>query len=73
MDFPKDIWVESNGRRSNCKVCETKRYQQYINDMPKKKVKEMYKERHANLTDEQIKKKRRRDNEYKERKKNLPR
>ena len=73
VDFPKDIWVESNGRRSNCKVCETKRYQQYINDMPKKKVKEMYKERHENLTDEQMKKKRRRDKEYKERKKNLPR
>ena len=33
----------------------------------------MYKERHANLTDEQMKKKRRRDIEYKERKKNLPR
>ena len=73
VDFPKDIQVESNGRRSNCKVCETKRYQQYINNMSQKKVKQMYKERHANLTNEQIKQKRIRDYEYRERKKNLPR
>ena len=41
--------------------------------MSQKKVKQMYKERHANLTNEQIKQKRIRDYEYRERKKNLPR
>ncbi len=69
-EFPIDNNVVSNKRRSNCKNCEANRYQNYINNLSQTKLKQMYKERHKNLTEKQLVSKRRRDQEYRERLKN---
>ena len=65
-DFPTDNNVESNKKRSNCKVCEVKRYQNYLNGMSSIKKEKMYKERYANLTKSQLEDKRERDRKYRE-------
>ena len=65
-DFPTDNNVKSNKKRSNCKVCEVKRYQNYLNGMSSIKKEKMYKERYANLTKAQLEDKRERDRKYRE-------
>ena len=65
-DFPTDNNVISNKKRSNCKTCEVKRYQNYLNDMSSTKKEMMYKERYANLTKAQLEDKRDRDKKYRE-------
>tara|TARA_B100001057_G_C22797428_1_gene930197 strand:- start:54 stop:530 length:477 start_codon:yes stop_codon:yes gene_type:complete len=69
-DFPIDNNVVSNKRRSNCKNCEVKRYQNYTNSLSNTKLTQMYQDRYKNLTEEQLKSKRNRDKEYRERLKN---
>ena len=63
-DFPTDNNVVSNKKRSNCKACEVKRYQNYLKDMSPIKKEKMYKERHANLTEAQLEDKKERDKKY---------
>jgi len=65
-DFPIDNNVISNKRRSNCKSCEVKRYQNYTSSLSKKKLRQMYQHRYRNLTEEQLELKRKRDKEYRE-------
>ena len=65
-DFPIDNNVVSNKRRSNCKSCEVKRYQNYTSSLSKKKLRQMYQHRYRNLTEEQLELKRKRDKEYRE-------
>ena len=65
-DFPTDNNVVSNKKRSNCKICEVKRYQNYTSNFSQTKLRQMYKERHANLTEKQLDEKRSRDKEYRE-------
>ena len=65
-DFPIDNNVISNKRRSNCKSCEVKRYQNYTSSLSKTKLRQMYQHRYRNLTEEQLELKRKRDKEYRE-------
>lgn len=69
-DFPTDNNVVSNKKRSNCKACEVKRYQDYLNGMPSIKKEKMYKDRHAYLTEAQLEDKRERDRKYRKSLKN---
>ena len=69
-DFPTDNNVVSNKKRSNCKACEVKRYQNYLKDMSPSQKEKMYRERHANLTKDQLEDKRERDRKYRENLKN---
>ena len=65
-DFPIDNNVISNKRRSNCKSCEVKRYQNYTSSLSKTKLRQMYQYRYRNLTEEQLELKRKRDKKYRE-------
>ena len=65
-DYPVDNNVISNKRRSNCKSCEVKRYQNYTSSLSKTKLRQMYQRRYRNLTEEQLELKRKRDKEYRE-------
>ena len=65
-DFPIDNNVISNKRRSNCKSCEVKRYQNYTSSLSMTKLRQMYQRRYRNLTEEQLELKRKRDKEYRE-------
>ena len=65
-DFPTDNNVVSNKRRSNCKSCEVKRYQNYTSSLSKTKLRQMYQHRYRNLTEEQLELKRKRDKKYRE-------
>ena len=69
-DFPTDNNVVSNKKRSNCKACEVKRYQNYLKDVSPSQKEKMYRERHANLTKDQLEDKRERDRKYRENLKN---
>ena len=65
-DFPIDNNVVSNKRRSNCKSCEVKRYQNYTSGLSKIRLRQMYQHRYRNLTEKQLELKRKRDIEYRE-------
>ena len=69
-DFPIDNNVISNKRRSNCKSCEVKRYQNYISSFSQSKLRQKYQERYKNLTEEQLEAKRKRDKKYRDTLKN---
>ncbi len=69
-DFPIDNNVISNKRRSNCKSCEVKRYQNYTSSFSQSKLSQMYQERYKNLTEEQLEAKRKRDKKYRDTLKN---
>ncbi len=69
-DFPIDNNVISNKRRSNCKSCEVKRYQNYTSSFSHSKLSQMYQERYKNLTEEQLEAKRKRDKKYRDTLKN---
>ena len=69
-DFPIDNNVISNKRRSNCKSCEVKRYQNYTSSFSQSKLRQRYQERYKNLTEEQLEAKRKRDKKYRDTLKN---
>ena len=69
-NFPIDNNVISNKRRSNCKSCEVKRYQNYTSSFSQSKLSQMYQERYKNLTEEQLEAKRKRDKKYRDTLKN---
>ena len=69
-DFPIDNNVVSNKRRSNCKSCEVKRYQNYTSSLSQTKLRQIYQVRYKNLTKDQLEAKRKRDKKYRDTLKN---